>query len=270
MGELVCSFKAKDMTLLHFRLCRSTSREKSRWGLSQLVRFHSSILLFRSLEVEVRHIPMSFSVSEEVSTYASLGDVQPFVALGQELKAVGHRVRLATHNIFEPFVHESGLEFFPIGGDPADLMAVRPNLFLPFIQRLLTCFSTWSKIQELFRSSKAFGLAILARRERWFVRCLMDVGDLVSIQILVQVYHLLLRWVDCPCWSDTMTSNLRLQYVDATVGYNRKSTKLCTHALCSSPRHSSSLNVYYALERHSSFPASTRECPAHRHWSQHD
>jgi hypothetical protein len=52
------------------------------------------------------------------------GDVQPFIALGQELKLVGHRVRLATHNVFENFVKDSGLEFFPIGGDPADLMAV--------------------------------------------------------------------------------------------------------------------------------------------------
>jgi UDP:flavonoid glycosyltransferase YjiC (YdhE family) len=53
-----------------------------------------------------------------------LGDVQPFIALGQELKAVGHRVRLATHGTFEAFVRDSGLEFFSIGGDPADLMAV--------------------------------------------------------------------------------------------------------------------------------------------------
>jgi len=52
------------------------------------------------------------------------GDVQPFVALGQELKEVGHRVRLATHGVFENFVKDSGLEFFSIGGDPADLMAV--------------------------------------------------------------------------------------------------------------------------------------------------
>jgi sterol 3beta-glucosyltransferase len=52
------------------------------------------------------------------------GDVQPFIALGQELQIVGHRVRLATHNVFEQFVRDSGLEFFPIGGDPTELMAV--------------------------------------------------------------------------------------------------------------------------------------------------
>jgi hypothetical protein len=35
----------------------------------------------------------------------------------------GHRVRLATHPTFKEFVQENGLEFFSIGGDPAELMA---------------------------------------------------------------------------------------------------------------------------------------------------
>ncbi|CAF1110989.1 unnamed protein product [Didymodactylos carnosus] len=52
----------------------------------------------------------------------SRGDVQPFVALGQELLKAGHRVRLATHEIFRQFVKENGLEFFPLAGDPAELM----------------------------------------------------------------------------------------------------------------------------------------------------
>ena len=54
----------------------------------------------------------------------SRGDVQPFVALGNELQRHGHRIRLATHPTFEKFVQESGLEFYPIGGDPTQLMAV--------------------------------------------------------------------------------------------------------------------------------------------------
>jgi hypothetical protein len=37
--------------------------------------------------------------------------------------AYGHRVRLATHPTFQSFVEENGLEFFSIGGDPAELMA---------------------------------------------------------------------------------------------------------------------------------------------------
>ncbi|KAH7068796.1 hypothetical protein BKA63DRAFT_556209 [Paraphoma chrysanthemicola] len=58
-----------------------------------------------------------------IQVVGSRGDVQPFVALGQELQKYGHRVRLATHNAFESFVLESNLEFFPIGGDPKELMA---------------------------------------------------------------------------------------------------------------------------------------------------
>ncbi|CAF1051026.1 unnamed protein product [Didymodactylos carnosus] len=53
----------------------------------------------------------------------SRGDVQPFIAFGKELLKVGHRVRLATHEIFRKFVKENGLEFFPLGGNPAELMA---------------------------------------------------------------------------------------------------------------------------------------------------
>lgn len=51
--------------------------------------------------------------------------MQPFIALGVALKSAGHRVRLATHNNFDQFVRDSGIEFYPIGGDPTDLMAVR-------------------------------------------------------------------------------------------------------------------------------------------------
>lgn len=58
-----------------------------------------------------------------IHVVGSRGDVQPFVALGRELKKYGHRVRLATHGTFKKFVEENGLEFFDIGGDPTELMA---------------------------------------------------------------------------------------------------------------------------------------------------
>ncbi|EKG18197.1 UDP-glucuronosyl/UDP-glucosyltransferase [Macrophomina phaseolina MS6] len=59
-----------------------------------------------------------------IHVVGSRGDVQPFVALGKVLKETyGHRVRLATHPTFKGFVEENGLEFFSIGGDPAELMA---------------------------------------------------------------------------------------------------------------------------------------------------
>ncbi|PYI23104.1 sterol glucosyltransferase [Aspergillus violaceofuscus CBS 115571] len=58
-----------------------------------------------------------------IQIVGSRGDVQPFIALGNELQKYGHRVRIATHDVFRTFVTESGLEFFPIGGNPAELMA---------------------------------------------------------------------------------------------------------------------------------------------------
>ncbi|KAG6102447.1 hypothetical protein E4U31_003357 [Claviceps sp. LM219 group G6] len=59
-----------------------------------------------------------------IQIVGSRGDVQPFLALGKVLKETyGHRIRIATHAIFKSFVEENGLEFFNIGGDPAELMA---------------------------------------------------------------------------------------------------------------------------------------------------
>lgn len=59
-----------------------------------------------------------------IQVVGTRGDVQPFVALGNELQKSGHRVRIATHTTFKDFVKQSNLDFFPIGGNPADLMAV--------------------------------------------------------------------------------------------------------------------------------------------------
>ncbi|THY82622.1 UDP-Glycosyltransferase/glycogen phosphorylase [Aureobasidium pullulans] len=58
-----------------------------------------------------------------IQIVGSRGDVQPFIALGNELQKSGHRVRLATHAVFRDFVTNSGLEIYPIGGDPNELMS---------------------------------------------------------------------------------------------------------------------------------------------------
>lgn len=74
-----------------------------------------------------------------IHVVGSRGDVQPFVALGLVLKKTyGHRIRLATHETFRGFVEENGLEFFSIGGDPAELMAfmVKNPGLMPGIESL--------------------------------------------------------------------------------------------------------------------------------------
>lgn len=60
-----------------------------------------------------------------IMVIGSRGDIQPFLKIGKLLKEeYGHRVRIATHPAFKEFVEQdSGLEFFSIGGDPAELMA---------------------------------------------------------------------------------------------------------------------------------------------------
>ncbi|KAL3461160.1 hypothetical protein BJX64DRAFT_300186 [Aspergillus heterothallicus] len=58
-----------------------------------------------------------------IQVIGSRGDIQPFIAIGQRLRAHGHRVRLATHLSFREVVQDANLEFFNIGGDPAELMA---------------------------------------------------------------------------------------------------------------------------------------------------
>ncbi|KAJ5669618.1 Sterol 3-beta-glucosyltransferase [Penicillium macrosclerotiorum] len=67
--------------------------------------------------------PCDLKLNIVIQIVGSRGDVQPFIALGNALQKHGHRVRIATHGVFENFVKESYLEFFSIGGDPAQLMA---------------------------------------------------------------------------------------------------------------------------------------------------
>ena len=75
-------------------------------------------------DVEARSNIKTPKLSIVVMVIGSRGDIQPFLKLGKCLKEYGHRVRIATHPAFKEFVeNDSGLEFFSVGGDPAELMA---------------------------------------------------------------------------------------------------------------------------------------------------
>ncbi|KAJ3846924.1 glycosyltransferase family 1 protein [Lentinula lateritia] len=63
------------------------------------------------------------SMNIVIMIVGSRGDVQPYVALGKRLIQDGHRIRIASHGTFRSFVHDAGLEFFDIGGDPQELMS---------------------------------------------------------------------------------------------------------------------------------------------------
>lgn len=64
------------------------------------------------------------SLNIVIMVIGSRGDIQPFLRIGGVLKEQGHRVRIATHPTFRSFVeNDTGLEFFSVGGDPAELMS---------------------------------------------------------------------------------------------------------------------------------------------------
>jgi sterol 3beta-glucosyltransferase len=57
-----------------------------------------------------------------IITVGSRGDAQPYVALGLGLERAGHRVTIATHETFRPFVTGHGLAFAHLSGDPREVL----------------------------------------------------------------------------------------------------------------------------------------------------
>lgn len=70
----------------------------------------------------------------------SFGDVLPFVAFGVRLQQAGHRVRVATHPIFQAFISSYGLDFFPVGGNPKEILQAEAGQSLMESGQLITSF----------------------------------------------------------------------------------------------------------------------------------
>ena len=87
-------------------------------------------------------------------TIGSRGDVQPYIALAKGLIAEGHRVRIATHAEFEPWIQEHGIDFAVVDGNPAELMriCVEHGMFtVSFMKEAASKFRGW--IDDLLRSA---------------------------------------------------------------------------------------------------------------------
>ena len=57
-----------------------------------------------------------------IMTLGSMGDVRPYVALGQGLRQAGFEVCIATHPEFESFICSNGLDFRVIRGNPREVL----------------------------------------------------------------------------------------------------------------------------------------------------
>jgi rhamnosyltransferase subunit B len=68
------------------------------------------------------------------ATVGSLGDLYPFLAVGQELRRRGHRVVIATHTIHQLHVEDAGLIFADASGmaEPEDRQAFTARAFHPW------------------------------------------------------------------------------------------------------------------------------------------
>jgi sterol 3beta-glucosyltransferase len=79
-------------------------------------------------------------------TIGSRGDVQPYIALCKKLMEDGHSCKIATHAEFAPWIRSHGVDFAPVGGNPAELMAlcVEHGMFTPkFITETNSKFRGW-------------------------------------------------------------------------------------------------------------------------------
>lgn len=75
---------------------------------------HGSILNFKPAE----------SMAITCLTIGTRGDVQPFIALCKGFMADGHKTKIATHLEYKDWIESFGIEFAPVEGDPAELMAL--------------------------------------------------------------------------------------------------------------------------------------------------
>ncbi|KAI5806302.1 hypothetical protein EDC01DRAFT_626384 [Geopyxis carbonaria] len=105
---------------------------------------HGSILNFKPTEC----------MNITCLTIGSRGDVQPFISLCLGLMKDGHKTKIATHHEFREWVESFGIEFAPVEGDPAELMAlcVEYGMFtVEFMRVTTTRMRGW--LDELLESS---------------------------------------------------------------------------------------------------------------------
>ena len=136
-----------------------------------------------------------------IATVGSLGDLFPFLAIGQELRRRGHRITVATHAIHQQPVEQAGLCFADASGipEPVDRAAFTARAFHPwrgprFVVHdfaALDVAASYERLRPicadadvLITSTLAFAAQIIGeqlraeRRVRWFSAVLAPAGFL--------------------------------------------------------------------------------------------
>ncbi|RLV90924.1 Sterol 3-beta-glucosyltransferase [Spathaspora sp. JA1] len=96
----------------------------------------------------------STSYNITLLTIGSRGDVQPYISLGKGLIREGHKVTIATHAEFGPWIKKYGLQFKEIAGDPGELMSFMVShsaMSVSFIRDAQAKFGDW--VSKLLTSS---------------------------------------------------------------------------------------------------------------------
>lgn len=96
-----------------------------------------------------------------LTTFGTLGDLHPYVALARELSARGHRPLIATHAFYRARVEDAGIEFHPVRpdftdfGDLADVMrkAMDPRRGSDYIVREMIVPSVRASFEDLLAAS---------------------------------------------------------------------------------------------------------------------
>ncbi|MDQ3565873.1 MAG: glycosyltransferase [Pseudomonadota bacterium] len=70
-----------------------------------------------------------------LSTFGSLGDVNPYVAIALELKARGHRPLIVTTSVYREKIEALGITFYPVR--PELPSHDQPEVLVPLVERLM-------------------------------------------------------------------------------------------------------------------------------------
>jgi len=84
-----------------------------------------------------------------ILTTGTMGDTQPYLALGLELKKAGHQVRIAAFENYKSFVESYALEFYPIKGDISMVTSGESMSHARKADNPLKVFLSFNKLQSL-------------------------------------------------------------------------------------------------------------------------